>query len=58
MKTRLEQLRQLQRRQQYLYREYLQGKLDTRAYLIALHPLDRAIDRIELSFLIGKFKLR
>jgi len=56
MKTRLEQLRLLQRKQRYLYEAYQEGEMDTKDYLLALYPLDRAIDRLELSFLLGRMQ--
>jgi hypothetical protein len=56
MNTRLEQLRLLQRKRQCLYEAYQREEMDTQAYLLAIYPLDCAVDRLELSYLLGRLQ--
>jgi len=52
----LEELDRLQRKRQKLYESYQREEIDAQDYLLAIHPLDHAIDRLEISFLFGKLK--
>jgi len=54
MKSRRERLLLLQMKQQHCYRAYLSGEMDKEEYLLAIYPIDCAIDRLELSFLYGR----
>jgi hypothetical protein len=48
-----ESLQQLHRMLQSHYDDFRKGKMDQEAYLKEVSPLDRQIDRLELSSLFG-----